>query len=906
LACWNRIENDFPVQWDWVIQDAAGSFPAFFADENPDAIAADLLGSVGVECPVPPGNLRAKLDVYVAACERRRAARLTPLVDQWPRIVFTKHYNLGGSHYAYTEGQSDAQHERHFHPGSSLCLLELEKDAAGAVRVVERTLLDDPNGVVRDPDVSYDGKRILFSWKKSELEDDYHLYEMDVASGSVRQLTTGLGFADYEGAYLPNGDIVFNSTRCVQTVDCWWTEVSNLYTCDRDGNHLRRLCFDQVHTNFPAVLPDGRVVYTRWEYSDRGQIYPQALFQMNYDGTKQTAFYGNNSFFPTTLLHARGIPGMQKVMAIATGHHTKQAGKLIVLDPAKGREENSGAQLIAPVRETEAVRVDRYGQEGDLFQYPYPLSETACVVAYHPYGWAVKDKNPRFKVYFMTADGQRELLASDDSISCNQPVPLAPRQRPHLRPSTVDYRQTTGTYYVHDVYAGPGLSGVPRGTIMRLRVVALDFRAAGIGDNRNKGVAGGALISTPPSIDNAAWDPKIVLGEARVHEDGSACFNVPARTPVYFQALDKDRHVVQTMRSWSTLQPGERFSCVGCHESPNTAPPVASKATAAMAAGPQELERFYGPARGFSFPKEIQPILDKHCIRCHKGLGHSRIKPTASRAYPDGSELALFDHAEPSSSNDHRIPRFSWWPHKGTREWVQYQLQLPTTVSGVSVYWFDDRQQGGRCRVPAEWRLRYHADGAWHEVVEPSGYGVQMDAYNDTHFRPVTTTALRLEVALQPGFSGGILEWRVDWDASEELRTPPFSLLGNVTVDPRAKRKWSDSYLALTQHGKSNALVNWVSTQSAPPMLPPYHAGAAKSGLLSMLREGHNDVSLSREELDKLACWIDLLVPYCGDYVEANAWTEEEKQVYERFLKKRHAMERIEGDNIEGMLASRE
>ena len=130
-----------------------------------------------------------------------------------------------------------------------------------------------PDGVLRDPDVSYDGRRVLFAWKKSLDEDDYHLYEFDVATGRVRQLTSGLGFADYEGVYAPNGQIIFNSTRCVQTVDCWWTEVSNLYTCDGDGRYLRRLGFDQVHTNYPTVMPDGRILYTRWEYSDRGQMF---------------------------------------------------------------------------------------------------------------------------------------------------------------------------------------------------------------------------------------------------------------------------------------------------------------------------------------------------------------------------------------------------------------------------------------------------------------------------------------------------------------------------------------------------------------------------------------------------------------------------------------------------------
>ncbi len=252
--------------------------------------------------------------LYLDACFQRRLARLQRYREQLGRVVFTKHYDLGGSHYAYTEGQSDAQNEQHFVPGSSLCLCEVNDG-----QVTERTLLDDRGGVIRDPDTSADGKRILFSWKKSLTEDDYHLYELTVDDGRMRQLTSGLGFADYEGAYLPGGDIVFNSTRCVQTVDCWWTEVSNLFTCDCDGRHLRQMTFDQVHTNYPTVSQDGRVLYTRWDYNDRGQIYPQGLFQMNPDGTGQSELYGNNSWFPTSVLHAREFPVRAKSSAFSVG-----------------------------------------------------------------------------------------------------------------------------------------------------------------------------------------------------------------------------------------------------------------------------------------------------------------------------------------------------------------------------------------------------------------------------------------------------------------------------------------------------------------------------------------------------------------------------------------------------------
>lgn len=135
-----------------------------------------------------------------------------------------------------------------------------------------------------------------FSPKKSRKEDDFHLYEMDLKTREIKQLTFGKGHADIEGIYLPDDNILFNSTRCGSTVDCWFTEVSNMYLCDREGRYMRQVGFDQVHTVTPTLLDDGRVVYTRWDYNDRGQVWAQPLFQMNPDGTGQAEYYGMNSW----------------------------------------------------------------------------------------------------------------------------------------------------------------------------------------------------------------------------------------------------------------------------------------------------------------------------------------------------------------------------------------------------------------------------------------------------------------------------------------------------------------------------------------------------------------------------------------------------------------------------------
>ncbi|MDR2642084.1 MAG: hypothetical protein LBC74_04745 [Planctomycetaceae bacterium] len=797
----------FPIErlhTDWLYQDIGLNISGCFTSaENNDVetklikkVIADL-EKLGVKNEVEKINSKFKQlsdqkltgnnpqwkSLYLEAANLRRVKRIAVLTNKFPQLIYTKHCILGGSHYAYTENVTDAQmperarHNRDWRTGATLCLMKINADGT----VTSEILHDTRTGILRDPDVSYDGKKIIFSMRQNDNDDDFHIYEYDIASKNIKQLTHGKGFADIEPCCLPNGDVIFASTRCTQIVDCWWTEVSNFYIMDNEGRFMRRIGFDQVHTNYPTTTEDGRILYTRWDYNDRGQLYPQPLFQMNYDGTAQTEFYGNNSWFPTTILHARMIPGSQKVVAIASGHHTHQRGKLILIDRSKGIQEAEGVQLIAPQQVTKPMKVDQYGQGGDQFQYPYAIDETHYLVTYQPEGFKGNNYPVPFGVYLTDIDGNRELLAFDPTISCCQQIPLAQRKIPTLRASAVDYAKETGQYYVQDIYEGPGLKGVERGTIKSIRIVALEFRAAGIHSNGNGGPAGSAVVSTPISIDNGSWDVKRVIGNVPVEKDGSAFFEVPARTPLYFQMLDEKGKVVQTMRSWSTLQPGELFSCIGCHENKNETPfnkggdtPVSKLA---LRSAPKKPVPLVASNRGFSFPLDVQPILDKNCIACHKG---------------EGQKLA---------------------------------------------------------------------DGS----------------------------------------------------------NAPFSLLGK-RYEPkpkerfnRAGRDFSEAYINLVQKGRPNAIVNWMNVQSIPPMIKPstptspaiaseYYTGSLKSKLISNLEAGHHDVKLSPKEIEILACWIDLAVPYCGSYTEANIWNDDQRAEYEYYLSKRNKMEEIEKNNLKKLL----
>jgi len=549
---WRAFDAQDELLADWLRQDLIlANGPALFTSADGAVRFRRLPTAKGADDP-------ARVAAYRAACAVRRADRLAGVRVRMPLLVYPRHFVMGGSHYAYTEALTDAQAERSFRAGGKLCLAEW-RDGLWT----ETVLTNAAEGVIRDVDVDYDGKAILFAFRNSDRGDDYHLYEMDVASRAIRQLTHGAGVADCEGCYLPDGGILFNSTRCMQIVDCWWTEVSNLYRCERDGSRILRLTFDQVHDNYPTITDDGRILYTRWEYNDRSQMYPQPLFQMQPDGTQQSAVYGENSWFPTTIIHARSIPGNGRIFAIATGHHSRQPGDLILIDPAKGRQEAEGVTLVAPVRPTKSVVIDAFGQDGDLFAYPYPIDGSSLIATYNPDGWGDRHRQERmtgFGLYWFDVDGHRELLVSRHGLACGRAVPLRPRARPAPRPNRVDYAAKGGTFCVQDVYVGEAMAGVLRGAVKTLRVIGLDYRAAGIGSNGNGGPGGGALISTPPSVGNGAWDPKILVGDAPVREDGSVFFSTEARKPVYFMLLDEKGRMVQTMRSWTTLQPGENAS----------------------------------------------------------------------------------------------------------------------------------------------------------------------------------------------------------------------------------------------------------------------------------------------------------------------------------------------------------
>lgn len=458
---------------------------------------------------------------------------------------------------------------------------------------------------VGDMCLHWNADRLLFSMPSEK--NTWQVWELPVAGGEPTLVTSDRhpDVHNFDACYLPDGRVIYCSTACFQGVPCVTgsDKVSLLYLLDRETGTVRQLTFDQDHSWDPMVMPDGRVVYTRWEYSDSPHYFTRLLFQMNPDGSNQREFYGSNSYWPNSMFYTRPVPGhATQVATIVSGHHgERRAGELILLDPARGRREADGVvqRLLDRGKPVEPKIVDQLvADTWPKFLHPAPLSSKYFLAA------ARTADGQNNAIYLVDAFDNMVLVRSEPGYHLFEPVPLQQSAVPPIIPDKVDPSRTDATVYMADVYLGPGLAGVPRGTVKQLRVYSYHFAYNQMGGHINIGVDG-------------PWDVHRILGTVPVKDDGSARFTVPANTPIAVQPLDSRGRALQVMRSWMTAMPGEQLSCIGCHESQNMTPP--SRYTTASQGEPDAIQPWRGPARGFSFKREVQPVLDRYCVDCHDG-----------------------------------------------------------------------------------------------------------------------------------------------------------------------------------------------------------------------------------------------------------------------------------------------
>lgn len=548
-------------------------------------------------------------------------------------------------------------------PGGDLCVLEPSSDGAALFAALAEPPADEPDqpvaglqnllngalgpGHVHGMDLWFGGDRVVFGYARARSaeppegwldrtqsyrlrreEEPIHLFELGLRDHLLRQLSFG-EWSDLDPAYAPNGDIVFVSERCGTSLQCNEYDKDetscNLYVMRPDGSGIRRMSANKDGDYLPNTLDNGLIAYTRWEYHERSWALIQSIWIVRPDGTGADALFKQHIPNPWAVEDARSIPGSTKLVAIAAGHHTLPVGPLLIVDQGRGVNEPQGIGIVSP---------HLMPPEGGMDGVPVPEGGTDDPAGFYSTPWALSEQtflaafshseNPGepagYGLYVVDVHGNKELIYRDPALSCFDPVPLRPRPLPTVLPDQIDEEKDYAECHIKNV--AQGSEGIAPEDVRFLRVaepVGWPYDNTRGGQRYGEDHRYGGPGAEWKNLTN--WTPVRILGDVPVQPDGSAHFRVPADTAVYFQLLDKDRLELRRMRSFLSFQPGELRGCVGCHETragSQVLPPVRSGA--ALAAAPSEMIPAPWGDRPVSFLRDIQPVLDAHCVRCHGGL----------------------------------------------------------------------------------------------------------------------------------------------------------------------------------------------------------------------------------------------------------------------------------------------
>lgn len=541
----------------------------------------------------------------------------------------------------------------------------------------------DNTSSIADLKLHWDGDRAMFTQTMSD--NRWNVFEVKLNNGDCKKLIDNpepdLEF--YDGTYLPDGRIIANSNIGYQGVPCvnGSDPVGNMVLYTPQSKNLRRLTFDQDANWNPVIMNNGRVMYTRWEYTDLTHYYTRIVMNMNPDGTEQKALYGSGAMFPNSTFDVQPLPGYASAfVGIISGHHgVARSGRLILFDPAKARKGAAGMLQEIPHRNrpiVEEVKDRLVDGVWPQFIKPSPLNDTYFLVA------AKLDKNDLWGIYLVDKFDNVTCLHKMEGEGYISPIAVRKTVTPPAIPDRVKLDDKQATVFIQDIYEGEGLKGIPRGTVKSLRLHAYEYAYVQTQSDHNwHGIQSG-------------WDIKRMLGTVPVEEDGSVIFKIPANTPVSIQPLDKDGVAVQWMRSWLTGQPGEIVSCVGCHEDQNQI--VIPKRVIASQKAPHALTPPEGGTRSFTFDLEVQPILDRACIACHNGEGKAfdlRGGKKDGKGYT--SYLNLHPYVHRQGGEGDMVVLYPYEYHPNTSELVRllkkghYNVQL-TDAEWRKIYnWID-------------------------------------------------------------------------------------------------------------------------------------------------------------------------------------------------------------------------
>lgn len=501
-------------------------------------------------------------------------------------------------------------------------LFKIDFDAEG--NPSQTILLELPKGIIRDVEASYDASHILFSMRKS-FEDSYHIYEMDLKSRKIKQLTRLAEVSDIDPIYLPDGDIAFASTRAAKYCGCNRHIMCNLYKMSPDGANITQIGNSIEFEGTPSITRDGKILYTRWEYVDRNFSGAQGLWTCNPDGTRHALYWGQETKNPA--LNGIQIPNSNKVAAILSSCHDIAWGALAIIDKNIGVEGEKSVVKIFPESARKLIDKpgDKYADSMKAvkikYEDPEPISEKFILSSRQ-----ASEKSQTMNLYLTDIESGTDVLVgkSTEGMGLFDAKLLARRTPPMTAAPQRSYDTSEKALaYVSDVYEGTHLKGVKRGDIKYLRIVENPpklYWSGGYWENEG---------SQAPAMNYDDYDDKIILGTVPVESDGSAYFEVPAEKFIYLQALDANGDMLQTMRSGMSILPGEIASCAGCHESRAAPPPASLRHSLALKRKPSKIKPTPAGATGseFSYIKNIQPILDKHCVKCHDfdGKGSEKI-----------------------------------------------------------------------------------------------------------------------------------------------------------------------------------------------------------------------------------------------------------------------------------------
>jgi hypothetical protein len=598
---------------------------------------------------------------------RRKILLSHPALD-FEKILFNCNPPTTFSH------NGDQHLGRHSRIGPGLSVLSGWKSDRPQVKAILEGKL--PAGAVRNPDLNYDADKVVFAFSDhaTPLQKRYFLYEAALDGSWVRQLTgttrdpfntsnnrATVVIEDNDPAYLPDGNLLFISSRCQSFGRCHagrHVPAMVLYTCDGNGDNIRQLSYNNENEYEPAILNDGKVIFCRWEYTNRNEMFFHKLWQCRPDGSNISHYFGNDMAAPMMITEATAIPGTRKVVATAMGHHTYSTGTTVVIDVDKGENGEQAITHITP----ETSYSESQGMPNPHYSHPYPITETLFLVsrANHPVPSQVKAPPPNDRgIYLIDAEGSRELLYENPDVASVSPIAIRKRERPPVLPKIQLAKDAdeTATVYVQNAYL---TRNDPKGLIKPGSIKAIRVNALGVQPRAKR-----SLLSPGVPVEI----PKKVLGTVPVDANGSAFFKVPARTSLQLQIIGEDGRAILTEKSFFYLQPGEKRSCVGCHEPGGVTPPTGDYARGME---PMGLKPSAGPQYkgGLSFMRTVQPVLDRYCISCH-GLDE---KKKAISLIHDGKMEWPQSYQELAKRGDHRLGQrhVMWFGRNISRPYQYY------------------------------------------------------------------------------------------------------------------------------------------------------------------------------------------------------------------------------------------